>query len=193
MACVCGVPASALRGDGWFLCEALGSPQRLPGHHILPFLDGGGGRRRRHPGCPGGWSQVAPRVVNSRTQGNREGEGGNGEGPVCPRVVDGDTVELRLTHPLPAPLGSVLRLRVKGVDSPELRTPKCSVELQGALRAQAFTTEWVTRESEYNGLFVSLCGWDKYGLGSFFTTGTHPTLPPAHLPKDPRMRCPRDR
>lgn len=86
-----------------------------------------------------------------------------GGDPCVPKVIDGDTVEVRLTHPLPAPLGPVLRLRIRGVDCPELHTPACDAELQAALRAQAFTTEWVLRESVHNGLFVSLCGWDKYG------------------------------
>ena len=71
-------------------------------------------------------------------------------------VYDGDTFNVRFEG-LPPELNPV-KIRVRGVDSPERGSPKCDAERRGAERARAFTEQHVGQE-----VVISNLEWDKYG------------------------------
>lgn len=87
------------------------------------------------------------------------------------RVVDGDTVEFRVDW-LPKELGTTLKLRIYGVDTPEKASrAKCAREGKLGAAATKFTTEQIyNAESRY----IVIRGWDKYGgrvLGDLILDG----------------------
>ena len=71
-------------------------------------------------------------------------------------VYDGDTFRINLQG-LPAELNPV-KIRVRGVDSPERGSPRCDSERQGAERARAFAEATLGRR-----VVISNLDWDKYG------------------------------
>lgn len=71
-------------------------------------------------------------------------------------VYDGDTFRINLEG-LPPELNP-LKVRVRGVDSPERGSPRCPEERQGAERARAFAE--VTLGSS---VVLRDLEWDKYG------------------------------
>lgn len=73
------------------------------------------------------------------------------------RVVDGDTVVINIAPPLPRPLGASLKLRIRGVDCPELRTPRCEEERVRAVAARDFTAARLRDAG--GGVAVRLCHW----------------------------------
>lgn len=76
------------------------------------------------------------------------------------RVIDGDTLEVESSF-LPKELGN-LKVRVKSIDTPE-KYPRseCEAEHKKALRATAYTKQFVTEAGSYL-TFYNL-QWDKYG------------------------------
>jgi endonuclease YncB( thermonuclease family) len=76
------------------------------------------------------------------------------------RVIDGDTVEFDAKF-LPVELGTKLKLRVLGVDTPE-KAPRaqCPQEASKALLASAFTRDFIKSGSVVT---ITITGWDKYG------------------------------
>lgn len=61
------------------------------------------------------------------------------------RVVDGDTFDASvLIWTAPATLMPEIRVRVSGIDTPELRG-KCQPERERAIEARAFTESWLGR------------------------------------------------
>jgi endonuclease YncB( thermonuclease family) len=87
------------------------------------------------------------------------------------RVLDGDTVEFEAKF-LPPELGSRLRLRILGVDTPE-KAPraKCQQEVAKATLATAFTREFVRSGKVVQ---ITIKDWDKYGgrvLGDVIVDG----------------------
>lgn len=87
------------------------------------------------------------------------------------RVVDGDTVEFEAKF-LPVELGTKLKLRVLGVDTPE-KAPraKCQQEAAKALLASAFTRDFVKSGKSVQ---ITIQSWDKYGgrvLGDVIVDG----------------------
>lgn len=75
---------------------------------------------------------------------------------VVESVYDGDTFRINLQG-LPAELNPV-KVRVRGVDSPERGAPRCPAERQGAERARAFAEATLG-----NRVVISDLEWDKYG------------------------------
>jgi endonuclease YncB( thermonuclease family) len=87
------------------------------------------------------------------------------------RVVDGDTVEFEAKWLLPE-LGSKIKIRVYGVDTPE-KPPRaqCDKEAQKALAASAFTKTFMINAKSVT---VQVKSWDKYGgrlLGNVIVDG----------------------
>jgi endonuclease YncB( thermonuclease family) len=84
-----------------------------------------------------------------------------------PRVIDGDTIE---TDIRPLPSLSPLKLRIQGIDTPEMKG-KCQKEKDLARKAKDEVIKMT------NGKFVQIVAssWDKYGgrvVGSAFVDGT---------------------
>lgn len=76
------------------------------------------------------------------------------------RVVDGDTVEFKAPF-LIEELGTTLKLRVLGVDTPEKgKAAKCDKEEQMSLRAKLFTEQQISNGKKIQ---VEIKKWDKYG------------------------------
>lgn len=75
------------------------------------------------------------------------------------RVIDGDTVEIAAPF-LPPPLKPTLLLRVSGVDTPEIHSPKCELESNLALEAKEFTENLIKNTKNVEVIFKN---WDKYG------------------------------
>lgn len=87
------------------------------------------------------------------------------------RVVDGDTVEFEANF-LPTELGTRLKLRILGVDTPE-KAPraKCEQEAAKALLASAYTREFIKTGKNVS---IVIKDWDKYGgrvLGDVIVDG----------------------
>ena len=87
------------------------------------------------------------------------------------RAVDGDTVEVEAKW-LPPELGTKIKIRVLGVDTPE-KAPraKCEQEAAKALLASAFTKNFVKSGKVVE---VNIKDWDKYGgriLGDIVVNG----------------------
>ena len=84
-----------------------------------------------------------------------------------PRVIDGDTIE---TGYQPIPGLSSLKLRIAGIDTPELRG-KCPKERELARQAR----DEVIRMTEGRRVYITFADWDKYGgrvVGSAFVDET---------------------
>jgi len=76
------------------------------------------------------------------------------------RVIDGDTVEFQATF-LPAPLKSVLSLRVYGVDTPEKGfRAQCLSEAERGELATEYTKKLVNTSKKR---LITIISWDKYG------------------------------
>ena len=73
-------------------------------------------------------------------------------------AVDGDTLAFAVPA-LPAPLSRVL-VRVRGVDTPETRHPKCKAERAAAERARAFTAAAL---EDAGAIVLTGLKWGKYG------------------------------
>lgn len=87
------------------------------------------------------------------------------------RAVDGDTVEVEAKW-LPVELGTKIKIRVLGVDTPE-KAPraKCQQEAAKALLASAFTRDFIKTGKVVE---VNIKDWDKYGgriLGDIVVDG----------------------
>ena len=79
------------------------------------------------------------------------------------RVLDGDTIEI-LAPFLPNALGSTLKVRILGVDTPERGwRAQCETERELAEEATKFVTSMVYGETWKPKTFIELDGWDKYG------------------------------
>lgn len=74
------------------------------------------------------------------------------------RVIDGDTVEVKVPG-LPPEL-TYIRVRLRGVDTPETRRPKCAQEREKGGEATKYTRE---RVGEAREIFVRNPEWGKYG------------------------------
>lgn len=76
------------------------------------------------------------------------------------KVVDGDTVEFKAPF-LIEELGTTLKLRVLGVDTPEKgKAAKCDKEEQMSLRAKLFTEQQISNGKKIQ---IEIKKWDKYG------------------------------
>ena len=73
------------------------------------------------------------------------------------RVVDGDTILIDAPW-VPKPLSKTIYLRVSGIDTPELFSPKCDKEYILAKAAKQFTENFVL-----NPVSITFEKWDKYG------------------------------
>lgn len=87
------------------------------------------------------------------------------------RAVDGDTIEVEAKW-LPVELGTKIKIRVLGVDTPE-KAPraKCEQEAAKALLASAFTRNFIKSGKVVE---VNIKSWDKYGgriLGDIVVDG----------------------
>lgn len=87
------------------------------------------------------------------------------------RVIDGDTIEVSANW-LPKELGSSLRLRVYGVDTPE-KAPraKCDTEAAKGAAATQFTKDTIEQGKQIKVAFKQ---WDKFGgriLGDIIIDG----------------------
>lgn len=71
-------------------------------------------------------------------------------------VYDGDTFRINLEG-LPEELNPV-KIRVRGVDSPERGSPRCDAERRGAERARRFAEQAVGER-----VVITNLEWDKYG------------------------------
>ena len=74
------------------------------------------------------------------------------------RVIDGDTVEVKVPG-LPPEL-TYIRVRLRNVDTPETRRPKCAKERDKGRAATSYTMMRVDEASE---IFVRNPEWGKYG------------------------------
>jgi len=75
------------------------------------------------------------------------------------RVYDGDTIYVDV-ETLPAIIGSEMPIRIRGVDTPEIRRPKCEKERELGFKAKAFVEERLQTASRIELL--------KIGRGNFF-------------------------
>lgn len=73
-------------------------------------------------------------------------------------TIDGDTLAFAV-EALPAPLARVL-VRVRGVDTPETRRPKCEWEREARERARAFTAAAIKAART---IALADPAWGKYG------------------------------
>lgn len=71
-------------------------------------------------------------------------------------VYDGDTFRVVFTG-LPSELNPV-KIRVRGVDSPERGSPRCAAERLAAERAREFVERRIGRQ-----VLIANLEWDKYG------------------------------
>lgn len=87
------------------------------------------------------------------------------------RVVDGDTIELKVDF-LPKELGDKLLLRIWGVDTPEKGWRASSEkEKELALKASEYTFNLIKNSKQIK---IKLISWDKYGgriLGDLIIDG----------------------
>lgn len=74
-------------------------------------------------------------------------------------VTDGDTVKVDASPDLPPEL-SMLKVRLRGVDTPESRGPKCAEEKKKGREAKAFTKRQIDRAAR---IVVRDPAWGKYG------------------------------
>ncbi len=85
---------------------------------------------------------------------------GRYEWPVL-RVVDGDTLDVHLPG-LPPELQPV-KIRVRGIDTPEIRG-KCASEKEMARKAKAFTAGKIEEaQASAQPIAFANVDWDKYG------------------------------
>jgi endonuclease YncB( thermonuclease family) len=88
------------------------------------------------------------------------------------RVVDGDTVEIEAGF-LPVELGSTLKLRLIGIDTPEKgKLAKCAKEAGLSLDAKIYVEVLISQAKDIK---VVLKKWDKYGgrvLGDLILDGS---------------------
>ena len=75
------------------------------------------------------------------------------------RVVDGDTVAVDASADMPAELAD-LRLRLRGVDTPETRKPKCDAERAAGEAATAFADATIAGAATVT---VRDPAWGKWG------------------------------
>ena len=75
------------------------------------------------------------------------------------RVYDGDTIYVDV-ETLPAIVGSEMPIRIRGVDTPEIRRPKCEKERELGFKAKAFVEERLQTASRIELL--------KMGRGKWF-------------------------
>ena len=75
------------------------------------------------------------------------------------RVYDGDTIYVDV-ETLPAIIGSEMPIRIRGVDTPEIRRPKCEKERELGFKAKAFVEERLQTASRIELL--------KMGRGKWF-------------------------
>lgn len=87
------------------------------------------------------------------------------------RVVDGDTVEIRVDW-LPKELGDTLKIRIVGVDTPEKGwRAQCKAEAKLGEDATKFTVEAIYNA---NSTAIVIKEWDKFGgriLGDVLVDG----------------------
>lgn len=93
------------------------------------------------------------------------------------RVIDGDTIDV--TIDLGFSISMLARVRLKGVDTPEIFGPNAG---PAGKQAQAFVTVWC---SACTGLLLQSLKWEreKYGrvLGDFFRVRSDGTTDPISL------------
>ena len=75
------------------------------------------------------------------------------------RVIDGDTVLVDASADMPAELAD-LRVRLRGVDTPETWRPRCEAEREAGEAATAFTREALAVAS---AVVVRDPSWSKWG------------------------------
>ena len=75
------------------------------------------------------------------------------------RVIDGDTVQVDASADIPPELASI-RVRLRGVDTPETWKPKCERERQAGEAATAFTEVAI---AEARIVHVRDPAWGKWG------------------------------
>jgi endonuclease YncB( thermonuclease family) len=84
-------------------------------------------------------------------------------------VMDGDTFSVIVTE-LPHPL-NLMKVRIKGIDAPELKSNKCGMEKQKAMVAKQQLK--MILDSSENYVVVKNPKWDKYGgriVGDVYTS-----------------------
>lgn len=76
------------------------------------------------------------------------------------RIVDGDTVVIDAPW-LPIGLGQTLRMRLLGIDTPEISRARCENERVHGMEAKHFVENRL-QCNNYESM-IAYCGWDKYG------------------------------
>ena len=75
-------------------------------------------------------------------------------------VIDGDTIKIEANY-LPSPLPQELKLRIRGIDTPEKgNRAKCDLERAKAEDATEFLKNLIATENIQG---ISFIKWDKYG------------------------------
>lgn len=74
-------------------------------------------------------------------------------------VIDGDTIKVDI-NTLPDIIGKAVKIRFRGVDTPEIRRPKCEKERELGFKAKAFVEERLQTASRIELL--------KIDRGNFF-------------------------
>lgn len=96
-------------------------------------------------------SEVVP--ASFAQEANRPGE----YSYLVDSVYDGDT--FRITMPgLPSELNP-MKVRIRGIDSPERGSPQCDAERAGATRARIFAEQTLRGQT----VILRNIAWDKYG------------------------------
>jgi len=75
-------------------------------------------------------------------------------------IYYGDTFKVNIEG-YPAIVGEKMPVRIWGVDTPEIRRPKCEEEKQAARSAKQFTVQWI-RDHEKQGITLSRVLRGKY-------------------------------
>lgn len=75
------------------------------------------------------------------------------------RIVDGDTLVIDAPW-LPHGLGQTLRMRLLGIDTPEISRAECENERAHGIHAKQFVESVLQCNDESR---IAYCGWDKYG------------------------------
>ena len=74
------------------------------------------------------------------------------------RVYDGDTIYVDV-ETLPAMIGSEMPIRIRGVDTPEIKKPKCEKERELGFKAKAFVEERLQTASRIELLKIGRGKW----------------------------------
>lgn len=72
-------------------------------------------------------------------------------------VIDGDTI--RSSIQVACPLCNVY-IRIRGIDTPEINSPKCALEKERGLAAKRYLQERMSGRKEFMARNIN---WDKYG------------------------------